>query len=88
MPAANCGKPGHVSAPCFVPNRAAFVGERGWEVSLEGGRKVADRWSKEVSRRGYGVGEGLTSGVGGVGEEGGLRYSFVDQKELGRRGSR
>lgn len=27
------------------------------------------------------MGGGLTSGAGGVGEEGGLRFSFVDQKE-------
>lgn len=85
MPAASCGKPGHVSAHCFLLNRAAFVGERGWKVNLGGGRKVADRWSEDVSRRGYSVGEGLTSGAGGVGEEGGLRVSFVDQKELGRK---
>lgn len=26
------------------------------------------------------MGEGLTSGAGGVGEEGGLRFSFVDQR--------
>ena len=61
------------------------MGERGWKVSLEGGRQVADRWSEEVSRRAYSVGEGLTSGAGGVGEEGGLRFSFVDQKERGRK---
>ena len=43
---------------------------------MKGGRKVADRWSEEVSRRGYSVGEGLTSGAGGVGEEGRLRFSL------------
>ena len=36
-------------------------------------------------RRGYSVGGGLTSGAGGVGEEGGLRFSFVDQKEQKRK---
>ena len=36
-------------------------------------------------RRGYSVGGGLTSGAGGVGEGGGLRFSFVDQKEQRRK---
>lgn len=51
---------------------------RGWEESSR-------QMEEEGSRRGYSVGEGLTSGAGGVGEEGGLRFSFVDQKELGRK---
>lgn len=52
---------------------------------MKRGRKVADRWSEELSKRGYSVGEGLTSGAGGLGDGGGLRFSLVDQKEQGRK---
>lgn len=31
------------------------------------------------------MGEGLMSGAGGVGEEGGVGFSFMDQKEQGRK---
>lgn len=31
------------------------------------------------------MGEGLTSGAGGVGEEGGVGFSFMDQEEQGRK---
>lgn len=51
---------------------------------MEGGRKVVNRWSEEVWRRGNRVGDGLTSGREGRGR-GGLRFSFVDQKEQGRK---
>ena len=51
------------------------MGEGGWkDGGLKGGRKVADRWSEDVSGRRCSVGEGLTSGAGGVGEEGWLRF--------------
>lgn len=74
-----CGERGRASAIRFLLSRAACVGGGGGER----GRKAADRWTEEVRSRGS-VWEQRTSGAGG-GEEGRLRFSFVDQKEQRRK---
>lgn len=87
-PAACCGKPGHGSALLFLLNRAAFVGERGWKVTLEGGRKVANRWSEEVWRQGYSVGEAFDVRSRRGGGRRRVEVLFSGSKGAGKRSSR